>query len=48
MKLKSSILKKTVKCIKFVVKYVIPIIIGWLEGNSHAVADSLSNLLNAF
>lgn len=48
MKLKKSILVKTVKYIKLFVKYVIPVILGWLEGDSHAIADALSNLLTLF
>lgn len=37
--------KKTIKWIKLVLKYLIPVVLGWLEGDSHAVADALSNVL---
>lgn len=30
-----------VKAVKFVCKYVLPIVIGWLEGDSHAIQDML-------
>lgn len=34
--------KKTVKWIKLILKYLLPAILGWVEGDSHAIADSLS------
>lgn len=36
--------KNVVKVLKFVVKYVLPIVIGWLEGDTHIVASSLCDL----
>ena len=38
--------KKTIKWIKLVLKYLIPVILGWLEGDKHVIADSLSDLIN--
>lgn len=38
--------KKTIKWIKFVLKYFIPIVIGWIEGDSHAVSDAVSSFIS--
>lgn len=38
--------KKVKKILKLVVKYLIPAVLGWIEGDSHAVADSLSSFIN--
>lgn len=38
--------KKTLKFIKTILRYLLPAILGWVEGDSHAVADSLSALLS--
>lgn len=38
--------KKTFKIIKLVLKYLIPVVLGWIEGDSHAVADGVSSLLS--
>lgn len=40
--------KKTIKIIKLVLKYLIPVVLGWIEGDSHAVADGISNLLSVW
>ena len=44
--------KKFKKILKVILKYLLPALLGWLEGDSHAVADSLSTfidvLLNLF
>lgn len=40
--------KKTLKWIKLVLKYLIPVVLGWLEGDSHAVADALSEFITIF
>lgn len=32
--------------LKFVVKYVLPLVIGWLEGDSHYLQDFLSGLIS--
>lgn len=37
--------KKVKKWIKIVLKYVIPVVLGWLEGDSHAVASALSEFV---
>lgn len=29
---------------KVVVKYILPLLIGWFEGDSHLVEDSISSL----
>ena len=33
-----------VKVLRFVVKYLLPAVIGWLEGDSHTVQDFISLL----
>ena len=30
--------------IRFVVKYVIPLVLGWLEGDTHTIQDFVLNL----
>lgn len=40
--------KKTIKWIKLILKYLIPVVIGWLEGDSHTVANALTELLTIF
>ena len=40
--------KKTLKLIKLILKYLLPAVLGWLEGDSHAVADAISNILLLF
>ncbi len=41
--------KKTVKTVlKFVLKYIIPILTGWLEGDSHVLSDALKSLVDVF
>ena len=41
-------IKKTlvIKFIKLFVKYVVPVILGWLEGDSHALQDLLISLFD--
>ena len=38
--------KKTIKWIKLILKYLIPVVLGWIEGDSHAVATALSDLVS--
>lgn len=38
--------KNVINVIKLLVKYLLPAVLGWLEGDSHAVADSVSALVN--
>lgn len=38
--------KKTIKWIKLILKYLIPVVLGWLEGDSHAVATALSDFVS--
>lgn len=37
---------KVVYWLKFVVKYVFPALIGWLEGDTHAIYDLISGVLS--
>lgn len=39
--------KKFIKWIKLILKFLIPVVVGWLEGDTHTVADGLSSLLTA-
>ena len=38
--------KKVKKILKFVVKYLLPVLVGWLEGDSHAVSDAITTFIN--
>lgn len=40
--------KKTIRLIAQILKYLLPAIIGWLEGDTHAVADAVSALVMLF
>ena len=40
--------KKVKKILKVILKYLIPAILGWIEGDSHAVVDSVSAFINLF
>jgi len=40
--------KKTWNLIKNVLRYLIPLILGWIEGDSHAVADGILSICNLF
>lgn len=40
--------KKTIKKILKVISYLIPAVIGWIEGDSHAIVDSLSAIISLF
>lgn len=40
--------KKTIKWIKLILKYLLPAILGWIEGDSHAVADAVVAFLQVF
>lgn len=40
--------KKTIKWIKLILKYLLPAILGWIEGDSHAVADAVAAFLQVF
>lgn len=43
---KSDMKKKTIKWIKLILKYLLPAVLGWLEGDSHAVADAITALMS--
>ena len=43
-----SMKKKTINFIKLVVRYLLPAVLGWLEGDSHAIADAIANVLLLF
>lgn len=36
-----------IKIAKFVLKYVCPIVLGWLEGDSHLLIDTFSGFINS-
>lgn len=38
--------KKTFYLIKAILKILLPALLGWLEGDSHAVTDGVLNLLS--
>lgn len=38
--------KKTLKWIKLILRYLIPVVLGWLEGDSHAVASAVSEFVS--
>lgn len=38
-------LNKVIKWIKLFLKFFIPIVVGWIEGDTHAIADGISSLL---
>lgn len=40
--------KKFKKIFITVLKFFLPALVGWLEGDSHAIADAISNLLLMF
>lgn len=40
--------KKVIKKVLKVISYLIPAIIGWIEGDSHAIVDSLSAIISLF
>lgn len=40
--------KKTKKLIVSIIKIVFPAVVGWLEGDSHVIADAISNLILLF
>ena len=47
MKIMDSVKKAIViKVVKLFIKYVVPVILGWLEGDSHALQDLLTSLLD--
>lgn len=37
--------KKTIKFIKLILKYLLPAVLGWVEGDSHAIADAIASLI---
>ena len=39
--------KKIIKWIKLILKFLIPIVVGWIEGDTHAIADGISGLLTS-
>ena len=40
--------KKTLKWIKLILKYLIPIVCGWLEGDTHVIASAVADLFTLF
>lgn len=40
--------KKTLNLIKLILKYLLPAVLGWVEGDSHAVSDAITGLLTVF
>lgn len=38
--------KKTLGLIKLIVKYILPAILGWIEGDSQLFSDSISDLIS--
>ena len=47
MKIMDSVKKAIViKVVKLFIKYVVPVVLGWLEGDSHALQDLLISLLD--
>ena len=40
--------KKFLKYLKLFLKYLIPVILGWIEGDTKVVADAITNLLLVF
>lgn len=41
-------IKKTVKLILKILRYLLPAVIGWIEGDTHAIVDSLSAIIALF
>lgn len=41
-----SFKKYLVRFFKIFAKYVLPVILAWIEGDSHALQEGLSNLLS--
>ena len=41
-------IKKTIiiKVVKLILKYVVPVVLGWIEGDSHALQDLVTSLLD--
>lgn len=37
--------KNFLPIVKFVLKYVVPVVLAWLEGDSHAAQDILTSVL---
>lgn len=48
IKRKSDMKKKTIKWIKLILKYLVPVVLAWFEGDTHTVADLLSELITMF
>lgn len=40
--------KKTIKFIVTILRYLLPAIVGWLEGDTHAIADAVTALVMLF
>lgn len=40
--------KKTFNLILKILRYLIPAVIGWVEGDTHAIVDSLSAMIALF
>lgn len=37
-----------VSVIKFVVKYVVPLVLGWIEGDTKVISDAVSNFISIY
>lgn len=40
--------KKTFRLIIKILRYLLPAVIGWFEGDTHAIADSVVSILSLF
>lgn len=40
--------KKTINLIKTILRYAIPAVIGWFEGDTHAVTDGIMSIVSIF
>ena len=40
--------KKTIKLIVKILKYLLPAILGWIEGDTHAIVDALGAIIMLF
>ena len=40
--------KKIIRLIAQILRYLIPAVVGWLEGDTHAIADAVSALVMLF
>lgn len=40
--------KKTIKILKLVLKYLLPAVLGWIEGDTQVISESIMNVLGIF